>query len=84
MSADEEREPMTTDEMSGKINDALNEVVREHEDGVVIKWSLALETIGPDGRSGVWFLNSPGIAVWDIFGLLRYAEEKVTGWMYAQ
>lgn len=56
------------------LNDAIQRVVQEHEDGFTLKWVALLETAGPDGTRGVWVLASPDIRPWDALGLIEYAR----------
>lgn len=54
------------------VNEAIHNVVGEHEHGVVTKWVALVESVSPDGDRGLWTLTSEGIKAWETTGLLQY------------
>lgn len=58
------------------VNDAIENIIRQHEGGFTIRWVAIVETAGPDGSRGVWTMTSPDVKAWDTLGLLEYGKQR--------
>jgi hypothetical protein len=74
------------DRVVDALSSAIAEVITREEHGMVTKWALVVETVGPDGQRGVWVSADRQAKSWDTVGLLQWAlmheqaEEVVTAW----
>lgn len=60
------------------INDAVNSIIAQYESGFVTKWLCLIESVGEDGRRGLWPLASDDLKRWESKGMLAYALELDT------
>ena len=59
--------------MSDRMEDAISEVL----DGrIVTRWVLVAEAIEDDGEPSVHSLTSPGLPLWQRFGLLQWDAQS--------
>lgn len=56
-----------------RLRQAVGEIVRDVEGGVVTKFVMVIETFDSEGELGAWTLCSDGITIWDVLGLLDFA-----------
>ena len=55
------------EELEKGINAALGEEF-------VTKWVLIAESVGPDGKRGLWLQSHPDAKVWDVLGMIEFAR----------
>lgn len=56
------------------LNNSIAEVIQRHEEGgLVTRWVALIETIGTDGKAGLWTTTSDGLKAWDTEGMLGHA-----------
>lgn len=64
------------EDMQRAMADAISSAVADVERGVVLRWVLIVETIGPDGDRGLWRLASPENHAWETIGMLTDALNR--------
>lgn len=72
---DEEELERRIEEHAGRIGDALRAVVadprvEEEQCGIMARWALVVEFMGPDGKAHLRTWRAPGMAEWDEHGML--------------
>ena len=69
---------MDCDDMHEKLRDSIAEraaaTFGEIESGLLTRWLMVAETVGPDGERGVWVLKSKDMISWEFLGLLDHAR----------
>lgn len=61
------------------MNDTIHEFFRKNENAMVVKWMTQVEIIDSDGEPSMWTLESPGMSVWDMLGILEYMKIDIAG-----
>lgn len=59
------------EELQARLTSAIEEVFRDVEGGIVTKWVLIAETVGPDGERGLWAKGSDDLRAWEAIGMLQ-------------
>jgi hypothetical protein len=55
------------------ISDALAEVFRKIEDGMLTRWVVLAESLDDEGQRGLWLVAPEDAKAWDTIGMLTYA-----------
>lgn len=50
----------------------IADVLARHESGFVTNWVALIETVGADGKRGLWTMASPDLKAWDTAGMLTH------------
>lgn len=59
--------------LANRVHDLLSSFFHEDQQAMVVKWTLQVELIDQDGKSQLWTLSMPGMAMWERMGFMRYA-----------
>lgn len=59
------------DELDVKLERALSEVLDEE---FITKWLVVVESVGPDGKRGLWVQCHQDMKVWDTIGMLEFCK----------
>jgi len=62
------------DKLTAELATGIEDVFRRVEGGIVTKWLLIAETVGPDGERGLWTRTSDDLKPWESAGMLRLAQ----------
>lgn len=62
------------DRLATELASAVEGVFQRVEGGIVTKWLLIAETVGPDAERGLWTRTSDDLKPWESLGMLRLAE----------
>lgn len=62
------------EELSKQLTEAIEGVFQRVEGGIVTKWLLIAETVGPDAERGLWTRTSDDLKPWESAGMLRLAQ----------
>jgi len=62
------------EELSKQLAEAIEGVFQRVEGGIVTKWLLIAETVGPDAERGLWTRTSDDLKPWESAGMLRLAQ----------
>lgn len=62
------------DRLSSELANAVEDTFKRVEGGIVTKWLLIAETVGPDGERGLWTRTSDDLKPWESLGMLRFAQ----------
>lgn len=62
------------DRLTSELTTAVEDTFKRVEGGIVTKWLLIAETVGPDGERGLWTRTSDDLKPWESVGMLRFAE----------
>ena len=68
-------------ELRDEIAELLQAVFTREEGGSLLtRFVVVAETVGPDGKRGLWRLAHQGASAWDTLGLIAYvdAEERAS------
>jgi hypothetical protein len=61
-------------EMQAAIQEGIGQAVSQAERGILTKWVALVETLGPDGKRGIWALGAEGMLAWEALGMLEYGR----------
>ena len=60
-------------EVGDKAHTALANMLREHDDSMLIKCVAIAEVMDAEGEHGLWLVASPGMKAWETKGFLTEA-----------
>lgn len=63
------------EELNKQLAEAIEGVFQRVEGGIVTKWLLIAETVGPDGERRLWANMSDDLKPWELIGMLRFIEQ---------
>jgi hypothetical protein len=66
-------DPSTFEKIQDEIGEQLAQIVGRHESGFVTKWVAVVESVGEDGKVGLWLMCGDQMKAWDTLGMLNYA-----------
>lgn len=67
--------PDMEETLSERLAAAIEEVFRRVEGGIVTRWVLVAESVGPEGDRGLWCQRSKDMHPWEFLGMLDFALE---------
>jgi hypothetical protein len=60
-------------QLANRASDLLSTFFHEDQQAMVVKWAMQVELIDSNGKSSLWTLSMPGMAMWERMGFMRYA-----------
>lgn len=71
-----------SDEHAASVEEKMGHTIHEffavNEKAMVVKWMLQAEIIDNDGEQAMWTLESPGMALWDMMGVMLYMQTHLS------
>lgn len=68
-------DPENNETYYDRLTQAIQDSATDGE--LVIKWTAIVEILDSNGEKGIWTVNSEDSTLWDIMGMMEFAQQKM-------